>query len=78
MLLRYPTTLEESSDHHAVLNEAGREAVRAVVLDLRPGVHYVVRDLMLSLSLCHNVTPVYPDEDDPDSVSYTHLRAHET
>jgi len=23
--------------------------------------HYVVRDLMLAISLCHNVTPVYPD-----------------
>ena len=27
--------------------------------------HFVVRDLILSLSLCHNVTPVYPDENDP-------------
>lgn len=28
--------------------------------------HFVVRDLILALSLCHNVTPVYPDADDPD------------
>mmetsp|Transcript_10724 Transcript_10724/g.13382 ORF Transcript_10724/g.13382 Transcript_10724/m.13382 type:complete len:224 (-) Transcript_10724:1766-2437(-) len=27
--------------------------------------HFVVRDLILALSLCHNVTPVYPDADDP-------------
>ena len=26
--------------------------------------HFVVRDLILALSLCHNVTPVYPDGDD--------------
>ena len=26
--------------------------------------HFVVRDLILALSLAHNVTPVYPDEDD--------------
>lgn len=26
--------------------------------------HFVVRDLILALSLCHNVTPVYPDADD--------------
>jgi len=25
---------------------------------------YVVRDLILALCLCHNVTPVYPDEND--------------
>ncbi len=23
--------------------------------------HFIVRDLILALSLCHNVTPVYPD-----------------
>jgi len=26
--------------------------------------HFVVRDLILALSLCHNVTPVYPDAND--------------
>lgn len=26
--------------------------------------HFCLRDLILALSLCHNVTPVYPDEDD--------------
>ncbi len=26
---------------------------------------YVVRDMILALCLCHNVTPVYPDADDP-------------
>lgn len=26
---------------------------------------YVIRDLILALCLCHNVTPVYPDESDP-------------
>lgn len=26
---------------------------------------YVIRDLILALCLCHNVTPVYPDENDP-------------
>jgi len=29
-----------------------------------------VRDLILSLSLCHNVTPVYPDEDDPQKKEF--------
>ena len=32
--------------------------------------HYVVRDLILALSLCHNVTPVYPDADDPDKKEF--------
>jgi phospholipid-translocating ATPase len=27
--------------------------------------HYVVRDLVTCLALCHNVTPTYPDPDDP-------------
>jgi len=27
--------------------------------------HYVVRDLILALCLCHNVTPVYPDATQP-------------
>lgn len=26
---------------------------------------YVVRDMILALCLCHNVTPVYPNADDP-------------
>lgn len=26
---------------------------------------FVVRDLITSLALCHNVTPTYPDPDDP-------------
>eukprot|EP00349_Pseudokeronopsis_sp_Brazil_P006340 CAMPEP_0202969930 /NCGR_PEP_ID=MMETSP1396-20130829/15834_1 /ASSEMBLY_ACC=CAM_ASM_000872 /TAXON_ID= /ORGANISM="Pseudokeronopsis sp., Strain Brazil" /LENGTH=214 /DNA_ID=CAMNT_0049698011 /DNA_START=1018 /DNA_END=1662 /DNA_ORIENTATION=+ len=26
--------------------------------------HFVVRDLLTALALCHNVTPVYPDEND--------------
>lgn len=26
---------------------------------------YVIRDMILALCLCHNVTPVYPDEADP-------------
>jgi hypothetical protein len=26
---------------------------------------YVVRDLITCLALCHNVTPTYPDPDDP-------------
>ena len=32
--------------------------------------HYVVRDLILALSLCHNVTPVYPDADDPEKKEF--------
>jgi len=32
--------------------------------------HYVVRDLILSLSLCHNVTPVYPDEHNPSKKEF--------
>ena len=27
--------------------------------------NFVVRDLITALALCHNVTPVYPDENDP-------------
>lgn len=27
--------------------------------------NYVVRDLITCLALCHNVTPTYPDPDDP-------------
>ena len=27
--------------------------------------NYVVRDLVTCLALCHNVTPTYPDPDDP-------------
>lgn len=27
--------------------------------------HYAVRDLITCLALCHNVTPTYPDPDDP-------------
>ena len=26
---------------------------------------YVLRDLITALALCHNVTPVYPNENDP-------------
>ena len=32
--------------------------------------HFVVRDLILALSLAHNVTPVYPDEDDRDKKEF--------
>jgi len=32
--------------------------------------HYVVRDLFLSLSLCHNVTPVYPYANDRNKKEY--------
>lgn len=30
----------------------------------------MVRDLILALSLCHNVTPVYPDADDPENKDF--------
>jgi phospholipid-translocating ATPase len=30
----------------------------------------VVKDLILALDLCHNVTPVYANEDDPDEKDY--------
>jgi hypothetical protein len=29
--------------------------------------NYVVRDLITCLALCHNVTPTYPDPDDPNA-----------
>jgi len=29
-----------------------------------------VKDLILALDLCHNVTPVYANEDDPDEKDY--------
>ena len=28
--------------------------------------HFIVRDLFTCLALCHNVTPTYPDVNDPD------------
>lgn len=31
----------------------------------RRDLHFIARDLILSLSLCHNVTPTYPDANDP-------------
>lgn len=34
--------------------------------------HFIVRDLILALSLCHNVTPVFPDAKDR---SYKELQA---
>ena len=30
----------------------------------------VLKDLILALDLCHNVTPVYPNEDDPTEKDY--------
>ena len=27
---------------------------------------FIVRDLITALALCHNVTPVYPDMNNPD------------
>jgi hypothetical protein len=32
--------------------------------------HFIVRDLILALTLCHNVTPVYPDEKDPSKKEF--------
>lgn len=29
---------------------------------MRRDQHFIIRDLILALSLCHNVTPTYPDE----------------
>lgn len=29
-----------------------------------------MKDLILALDLCHNVTPVYANEDDPDEKDY--------
>ena len=29
---------------------------------LRRDLNYLVRDLITCLALCHNVTPIYPDE----------------
>jgi hypothetical protein len=32
--------------------------------------HFIVRDLILALALCHNVTPVFPDENEPLKKEY--------
>lgn len=32
--------------------------------------HMVVRDFMTALALCHNVTPTYPDADDPTKIEF--------
>ena len=32
--------------------------------------HYMVRDLVTCLALCHNVTPTYPDPSDPTKRDY--------
>ena len=32
--------------------------------------HYIVRDMFLAISLCHNVTPVYPNADDPEEKDF--------
>jgi len=32
--------------------------------------HFIVRDLLLALALCHNVTPTYPDEHNPSYKEY--------
>lgn len=32
--------------------------------------HYIVRDFLLALVLCHNVTPTYPDPDNPEYKEY--------
>jgi len=37
---------------------------------LRRDLNYLVRDLITALALCHNVTPTYPDENDPTAVEY--------
>lgn len=31
---------------------------------------YVVRDMITCLALCHNVTPVYEDENDPSTKEF--------
>jgi len=37
---------------------------------LRRDLNYLVRDLVTCLALCHNVTPIYPDENDKSNVEY--------
>jgi phospholipid-translocating ATPase len=43
---------------------------KGVVKKKRRDQQYIVRDMMIALSLCHNVTPVYPDEKNPDYKEY--------
>jgi hypothetical protein len=33
---------------------------------LRRDTTFIVRDLVTALAVCHNVTPVYPSDEDPD------------
>jgi hypothetical protein len=37
---------------------------------MRRDLNCVVRDLVLALALCHNVTPTFPDENDKKNVEY--------
>ena len=46
-------------------NASIRKSAQKKVRGGRREQHYIVRDLFLALSLCHNVTPVYPNADDP-------------
>jgi phospholipid-translocating ATPase len=43
-------------------NKAGKQTSKG---GKRREQNYVVRDLITCLALCHNVTPTYPDPDDP-------------
>jgi phospholipid-translocating ATPase len=33
---------------------------------LRRDTTFIVRDLVTALAICHNVTPVYPSDEDPE------------
>lgn len=37
---------------------------------MRRDLSCVVRDLVLALALCHNVTPTFPDQNDKNNVEY--------
>ena len=37
---------------------------------MRRDLNCVVRDLVLALALCHNVTPTFPDPSDKNNVEY--------
>ena len=61
----------ESSDHSQELQELTEKTQKQRRRGrYRRDQHYVVRDLILALSLCHNVTPVYPNADDPNEKEF--------
>ena len=55
-----------SGDTQALLGKANPKG-KQTKKGSRREQNFVVRDLVTCLALCHNVTPTYPDPDDPNT-----------